>query len=208
MSTIARNKRLREARRDASWDAEAATRYYRAALDFHVAVSVAQCRGSPEGNPGGPLRPENGSPECRESARLGMVANWREALVRQLLTPAPDAAAVSWKRAALVAGKWRHTDTTGEQIEQAIAEDVAFLAAHPVRKSDSEAMPRRREFKEAMCRRIREIAASRDLSDEEIKPALTLRHHEIVIHRKAWRERLVAVRGARAHFQNRLVMWQ
>jgi hypothetical protein len=70
VSTIARNKRLREARRDAWWDAEAATRYYRAALDFHVAVSVAQRRGIPEGNPGGPLRPENRSPECRESARL------------------------------------------------------------------------------------------------------------------------------------------
>jgi hypothetical protein len=30
-----------------------------------------------------------------------------------------------------------------------------------------------------MRQRIRDIAASRDLSDEEIKPALKLKHHEI-----------------------------
>jgi hypothetical protein len=40
-------------------------------------------------------------------------------------------------------------------------------------------MARRREFKEAMRRRIRDVAASRDLSDAEIKAALTLKHHEI-----------------------------
>src|ERR1700694_5662953 len=40
-------------------------------------------------------------------------------------------------------------------------------------------MARSREFKEAMRQRIRDIAASRDLSDEEIKPALKLKHHEI-----------------------------
>ena len=66
-----------------------------------------------------------------------------------------------------------------ERIERAIADDLAFLAAHPVRRSNSEAWARRREFKEAMRQRIRDIAASRDLSDEEIKPVLTLKHHEI-----------------------------
>ena len=66
-----------------------------------------------------------------------------------------------------------------ERIERAIAEDLAFLAAHPIRHNKSEAMARRREFKEAMRRRIRDVAASRDLSDEEIKPALTLKHQEI-----------------------------
>jgi hypothetical protein len=40
-------------------------------------------------------------------------------------------------------------------------------------------MAHRREFKEAMRQRIRDIAASRDLSDEEIKPFLKLKHHEI-----------------------------
>jgi hypothetical protein len=66
-----------------------------------------------------------------------------------------------------------------ERIERAIADDLAFLAAHPVRRSNSEAMARRREFKDAMRQRIRDIAASRDLSEEEIKPVLKLKHHEI-----------------------------
>ena len=66
-----------------------------------------------------------------------------------------------------------------ERIERAIADDLAFLAAHPVRHNKSKAMARRREFKEAMRRRIRDVAAPRDLSDEEIKPALTLKHQEI-----------------------------
>jgi hypothetical protein len=48
-----------------------------------------------------------------------------------------------------------------------------------VRHNNSEAALRRREFKEAMRRRIRDVAASRDLSDEEIKPVLTLKHQEI-----------------------------
>jgi hypothetical protein len=57
---------------------------------------------------------------------------------------------------------------------------LAFLAAHPTRRgTDSETVARRRAFKEAMRRRIRDVAASRDLSDEEIKRALRLKHHEI-----------------------------
>src|SRR5882672_7813234 len=47
------------------------------------------------------------------------------------------------------------------------------------RCSNSEAMTRRREFKLAMRQRVRDIAALHDLSEEEIKPALTLKHHEI-----------------------------
>jgi hypothetical protein len=66
-----------------------------------------------------------------------------------------------------------------ERIERAIADDLAFLAAHPVRRSNSETMARRREFKRAMRQRIKDIAASRDLSAEDIKAVMTLKHHEI-----------------------------
>jgi hypothetical protein len=66
-----------------------------------------------------------------------------------------------------------------DRIERAITDDVEFLTAHPARRSNSETMARRREFKEAMRQRIRDIAASRDLSDEEIKPVLKLKHHAI-----------------------------
>jgi hypothetical protein len=93
--------------------------------------------------------------------------------------PDLNAASVKWKQAALAAGKHEHTDVKSERIERAIADDLAFLAAHPTRRSNSEAMARSREFKEAMRQRIRDIAASRDLSDEEIRPVLKLKHHEI-----------------------------
>jgi hypothetical protein len=49
----------------------------------------------------------------------------------------------------------------------------------PPRRTNSEAMARKRKFNDAMRRRIRIIALSQDLSDEEIKPALTLKHQEI-----------------------------
>jgi hypothetical protein len=69
-----------------------------------------------------------------------------------------------------------------ERVERAIADDVAFLAAHPTKKSkpmSTEAKVRRRNFKEAMRRRIKDIAASRDIPDYEIRPVLSLRHRHI-----------------------------
>jgi len=108
-----------------------------------------------------------------------MGGRYREALARQFLTPAPHAASVKWKQMALAGGQHEYTGVKAERIECAIADHLAFLAAHPVRRSNSEAMARRREFREAMRGRIRDVATSRDLSDEEIKPALTLKHQEI-----------------------------
>jgi hypothetical protein len=63
-----------------------------------------------------------------------------------------------------------------DELERAAA---PFLQQQPARRTKSDAMARRAEFKDAMRRRIRDIAGSRDLSDEEIKPALTLKHHQI-----------------------------
>ncbi len=151
--------------------AEAATRYWRLRIDFQSAVSWAQRMGTPEGR----FHPSD--PEERD--RMSMVQRWRAALVKQLLTPAWDVASVKWKQAAFARGDHCYTGVKPERIERAIADDLAFLAAHPVRQSNSEAMAHRREFKEAMRQRIRDIAESRDLSDEEIRPVLKLKHHEI-----------------------------
>ena len=79
----------------------------------------------------------------------------------------------------LAGGIFSYLPVKPERVERVIADDVAFLAAHPTRRSNSEALAHRREFKEAMRQRIRDIAASRDLSDEEIRPVLKLKHHEI-----------------------------
>jgi hypothetical protein len=150
--------------------ADAATRYWRTRLDFEDAVEWAQRKEIPEGG---------FHPAVNPNYRWPMVEKYRAALVRQLLTPAWDAASVKWKQMALAGGDHRYTDVKSDRIERAIADDLAFLAAHPVRRSNSEAMAHRREFKEAMRQRIRDIAASRDLSDEEIRPVLKLKHHEI-----------------------------
>jgi hypothetical protein len=145
-------------------------RYWRTRLDFEDAVSWAQRMEIPEGS---------FHPDVDPAGHIPMIGRWRAALVKQLLTPAWDVASVKWKQAALAKGQHRYTDVKPERIERAIADDLAFLAAHPVRRSNSETMARRREFKEAMRQRIRDIAASRDLSDEEIKPVLRLKPHEI-----------------------------
>ncbi len=150
--------------------ANAATRYWRVRLDFEDAVEWAQRTEIPEGGFHPAVNPDYRGP---------MVEKYRAALVTQLLTPAWDAASVKWKQMALARGQHQYTDVKSERIERVIADDLAFLAAHPIRMSNSETMARRRAFKEAMRQRIRDIAASRDLSEEEIKPVLKLKHHEI-----------------------------
>ena len=52
-----------------------------------------------------------------------------------MLTPAPTAREITWKRAELKAERHKHTDLKTERIEQAIADDVEFLRAHPARRS-------------------------------------------------------------------------
>ena len=59
---------------------------------------------------------------------------WREALVKQLLTAAPDIGAVNWKRAQLAGRGFDYLPVKAPRIEQAIADDVAFLTAHPTRR--------------------------------------------------------------------------
>jgi hypothetical protein len=161
----AKNGWLREKRKQAWRTAEAATRYWRVRIDFDHAVSIAQREEIPEAA----YHP------IVDSKDLRLVERYREAFVRQLLAPAPDLMSVAWKKAALAGGQYRYVGVSSERIEHAIADDLAFLAAHPIRHNKSKAMVHRR----AMRRRIRDVAASRDLSDEEIKPALTLKHQEI-----------------------------
>jgi hypothetical protein len=166
LSVTAKNSRLRIERRDVWWMAEAAVRYWSARREFNSAVERAQKCGIPEGRSHASFNPDDDS---------DLVARWREAIVRQLLAPAPDAMAVKWKQAQ----DDRYLPVEPKRIERAIADDLAFLAAHPTKRSNSEAMARSREFKEAMRQRIREVAAARGLSDEEIKPILRLKHQDI-----------------------------
>jgi hypothetical protein len=103
------------------------TDYWRARLDWHSALSWAQTHG---------VADANSYPKCEEGKqRFALVHLWRDALVKQMLTPAPDLAAVAWKRAQLRAGNYRYSRVKPERLQRAIDPDVEWLEAHPTRKS-------------------------------------------------------------------------
>jgi hypothetical protein len=165
------NKLARDRRKDAWEIAEVVTRYWRARLDMHSAAACAQRDDLPEGR---------NHPPLDEDGRMALVTRWREAKVAQLLTPAPKAAAVLWKKAELKTRYFEILRLEPGKVERAIEADEAFLASHPVRQTKSaEAKARSRAFKEAMRQRIREVAALRQIPDDEIKPVLGLRHHAV-----------------------------
>jgi hypothetical protein len=167
------NSDLRKERRTAWRAAEAATRYWRVRLEFEDAISCAQSHDISEGRL---------QPAVDRDRRRSIVGTYREAEVRQLLTPAWDANSVKWKEATFAKGQHKYTDVNPKQIERAIAADVAWLAGHPTKKSrpmSNERKEERRAFKEAMRQRIREIAATLNLSDDCIRPVLSLKHRHI-----------------------------
>jgi hypothetical protein len=153
LSTTCKNSRLRQMR-DEAWNrARQTTSYWRARLDWHIELEWAQKRG---------LADSGSFPPADDENRYSLVDTWRVAVVKQLLTPAPNVAAVAWKRAKFSGSDFCYFPVKPERVERVIADDEAFLAAHPIRRSNSEAMAHRR-----------------DLSDEEIRPVLRLKHREI-----------------------------
>jgi hypothetical protein len=98
----------------------------RTRLDWQHALEHAQRRG---------VGDSGTFPPAKDEDRFVMVDAWRAAVVRQLLTPAPDLAAITWKRSQLAGRDFAHLPVSRERAERAIADDVAFLAAHPVRQS-------------------------------------------------------------------------
>ena len=124
LSTTCKNSRLRQMR-DEAWNrARQTTSYWRARLDWHTALKFAQTCG---------LADSGSFPPAANGNRLSLVDTWREAVVKQLLTPAPNVAAVAWKRAKLSGRDFRHLPVKPDRVERAIADDEAFLAAHPTR---------------------------------------------------------------------------
>jgi hypothetical protein len=106
----------RERRHDAWREASARTEYWRALADFRDAISSARRHNLPEtysqaDDPGGLLR-------------ITLVDEWRKA-ISQL--PAPTAAVFLWKRAA---AKDPCLKVSRQQVEQVIADDVAWLKAN------------------------------------------------------------------------------
>jgi hypothetical protein len=119
----AKNSRLRDARRDGWWRAERLVQYWRARMEWESALEGAQRNGIADSSSFPPPQYD----------RIALVAFWREAVAKQILTPAPDARAITWKRAQLASKSACYLPIKAARIEQAIADDIAFLAAHPTR---------------------------------------------------------------------------
>jgi hypothetical protein len=126
VSETGRNHRLRQQRHVAWRQADAIREYWRTSMKMDSAIFRVQNHGLSEGEL---------HPEFNPQDHWRLLAKYREAFVRLMLAPAPDARAVAWKRAALKAGKHKHTDLKTERAERAIDDDVEFLKAHPVRQS-------------------------------------------------------------------------
>jgi hypothetical protein len=138
LSPTLKNSRLRKKRKAAWLTAEAVKDYWMARLNLNSAVERVQRRDAPEGRDHPAVTPDDHWP---------LVKSFRKALVEQLLTPAPNRADVSWKKATLAGGQHRYVDYAkaeqlGRLIERAIEDDEAFLAEHPTRskrKAEAEA---------------------------------------------------------------------
>jgi hypothetical protein len=122
----AKNARIRTERRDAWWLAERVADYWHARWKWVNALEIAQKYGI--GDSGSFPPPAHASP-------FEDVDTWRKAVAKQLLTPAPTLADVAWKRAKVKSDDFERLPITLARAEQAIADDQAFLAAHPVRQS-------------------------------------------------------------------------
>jgi hypothetical protein len=123
LTTTAKNARLRSARHEAWRKAEALADYWLALLKFMDAVSRAKDHG---------LKEARAHTETSDEARWPILDSYRKALGKHLLTPAPDVASVNWKRHQL---SKTYIGVKKELVEKAIADDIAFLDAHPTRNS-------------------------------------------------------------------------
>jgi hypothetical protein len=75
----------------------------------------------------------------------------------------------------------------GVEAAQLLAKDMTAAAEKLLskqRQTNTLAMARKREFKTAMRQRIKDVAASRDLPDDEIRSAMTCKHQAIGVFAK------------------------
>jgi len=124
ITATAKNSRLRNELKEAWRKAAAVTNYWRAMLDLHHAVEMAAREGLRE------ACLQKG--DFDEKGRWYFVDSYREAVRKQIFTPAPDLAAVNWKRAHL--DRAIYAGAKMERMEQIIANDLVFIKAHPTRK--------------------------------------------------------------------------
>jgi hypothetical protein len=125
ISDTAENFRLRQERYYAWREAAATMDYWRAVMKMKSAISCMQNYGTSEGDM---------HEFVTDETHGTLVAKWRLAWRKLMLTPAPNAREVTLKRAQLEGEKYKYSGVTPARIEQAIADDVEWLKAHPTRK--------------------------------------------------------------------------
>lgn len=117
---------MREQRKGPWHKARVTTQYWRERIDWCDALSATQYAA---------IKEAAGDKGDNHNDRNLLVQKWRDAVAAQLLTPAPDMGAITWKRGQLSDRQWRWTSATDKQVERAIADDVAWLEQHPTKKS-------------------------------------------------------------------------
>jgi hypothetical protein len=125
LSATAKNQRLRNERWEVWNEAAAATRDWHALLLLTTELLIAKNNGHTYRT-----RPLNLNGEDRRA----VLDSYRDARGRQLLTPAATMAAVDWKRRHLN----KFTGVDKEALAKIIAEDIAFLDAHPTKRARAE----------------------------------------------------------------------
>jgi hypothetical protein len=124
-SGTAENFRLRQSRYYAWREATAVMNYWHAVMKMKSAISCVQNYGTPEGD----------THESVTDETHGMlITKWRAAWACLMLTPAPNARELNWKRYQIKGKKWKYNGLSAARIEQAITDDVEWLEAHPTRK--------------------------------------------------------------------------
>jgi hypothetical protein len=123
-----KNQRLRDARKGAWNAARSSTEYCHARWKWKNALETAQRH---------VVADANTFPDAKQTGGLDVVVAWRHALVKQLLTPAPDLGSVTWKRAQLAGGQYVYVGVKRERIEAMIEADATWLAAHPTKRSEA-----------------------------------------------------------------------
>ncbi|WP_316196868.1 hypothetical protein [Bradyrhizobium sp. SZCCHNS3053] len=165
------NLRERQRRDDAWRRAKTAVDYWRAKMEFEDAwINAARV--------GTVTAPKPGEISTRDAN----VRAWREALVALMMTPAPSTAAVAWKKRTLASGQHKRIGAETGPLDRAIERDEAWLKEHPVRRPrpvDPAAVTERKQANDDIRHRIKEVAASLNLSTYEIRPALTLQSRKV-----------------------------
>jgi hypothetical protein len=126
LTVTCQNKRLREQRRIHWRVAEVTTKYWRTRMDWCAALTSAQAAGIKEGA---------GDKGDHRADRDFSLQKWRDAIGAQMLTPAPDVGAITWKRGQMRDHQWHWSSVTDKQVERALAADIAWLEQHPTKKS-------------------------------------------------------------------------